>query len=124
MPLVVLDDTTLNAGADDAVSFRSLSADSKEMVELGLSQRNKMRILSGQPTYASVDAMIDAYMDFEARQKGMTRDAAEAEVLRYLQREALLSEGSLSGDAQDYATFGFLAVLLMGILFSVLTKQV
>ena len=39
-------------------------------------------------------------MHAQGKEKGMSRDEAESEVLRYLQREALLSEGNLSGDAQ------------------------
>ena len=61
-------------------------------------------------------------MEYEGKEKGLSLAECESEVLRFLQRRALLSEGALDGDAQDYATFGLLAVLLAGAGFA-LAKQ-
>ena len=55
-------------------------------------------------------------MEYEAREKGMSRAEAESEVLRYLQRRALLEEGGFDAkDPQTVVTFGLLAILLLGI---------
>ena len=70
------------------------------MVLAALEQRNKERILSGLPTYPSVEGMVESYMEFEGAAKGMSLLEAEDEVVRYLQRRALADEGGLDGDGQ------------------------
>jgi hypothetical protein len=58
------------------------------VVLAALEQRNKERILSGLPTYPSVEGMVESYMEFEGAAKGMSLLEAEDEVVRYLQRRA------------------------------------
>jgi len=102
---------------DDAlVSLDSISDEFMAQVEASLVDRNKERILSGLPKYESISAMVDAYEEFEAREKGMSRAEAESEVLRYLQRRALMSEGGFSSsDPQDVVTFVLLGALVLGV---------
>ena len=111
------------ADADEGlISYDTLSDDFKAVIDLQLAERNKERILSGQPKYESIADFAAAYMEYEGNEKGLSLAECESEVLRFLQRRALLSEGALDGDAQDYATFGLLAVLLAGAGFA-LAKQ-
>ena len=111
------------ADADEGlISYDTLSDDFKAVIDLQLAERNKERILSGQPKYESIADFAAAYMEYEGKEKGLSLAECESEVLRFLQRRALLSEGALDGDAQDYATFGLLAVLLAGAGFA-LAKQ-
>ena len=48
-----------------------------------LAERNKERILEGNPKYESVDAMIEAYQEFEGNEKGLSRAQCEDQVLRF-----------------------------------------
>jgi|EP00908_Phaeocystis_cordata_P002856 hypothetical protein len=89
-----------------------------QVVLRALEQRNKMRILSGMPRYESVQDMVEAYMDFEGKEKGMSMEECEDEVVRYLQRQALLDDGGFDGDPQDYITLGLLALLVGGIAYA------
>jgi hypothetical protein len=59
-------------------------------------------------------------MEFEGSKKGLTRAEAESEVLRYLQRKSLMDEGAMEGDAQDYVTFGLLALVMFGAAYGAL----
>ena len=43
---------------------------------MALAQRNKERVLAGESKYEDVDAMIDAYVEFEGEQKSMSRQGA------------------------------------------------
>lgn len=107
--------------ADDSlIQFSTLSEDYQKVVLAALEQRNKERILSGNPVYPSIEGMVESYMEFEGTEKGMSLLEAEDEVVRYLQRKALLDEGGLDGDAQEYFTFGLLALLIGGIAYAVI----
>ena len=105
---------------DDLILFDTLSKDYQTVVLAALEQRNKMRILSGMPRYESIQAMVDAYMEFEGAEKGLSAEEAEDEVVRFLQRQALLDEGGLDGDPQELVTFGLLAALIGGIAYATL----
>jgi hypothetical protein len=59
-----------------------------QVVLAALEQRNKERILSGNPVYPSIEGMVESYMEFEGTEKGMSLLEAEDEVVRYLQRKA------------------------------------
>lgn len=65
-------------------------------------------------------------MEFEGREKGMSQAECENEVLRYLQRKALMDEGSFDGwsDPQTVVTFGLLAALLIGISSNFVQQQI
>lgn len=89
---------------------------------MALIDRNKMRILEGQPKYEDVEAMIDAYVEYEGREQGLTRAQCEDAVLRFLQRQALLSEGGADfSDPQTIVTFGLLAAIVLGAGYQLLT---
>lgn len=62
---------------------------------------------------------MDAYEVLGA-EKGWTREEAESEVVRYLQRKSLAVEGGV-GDGlggQDYASFGLLALLITTVVYN------
>ena len=46
-----------------------------------------------------------------------------AQVLRYLQRKSLMDEGAMTGDPQDYVTFGLLALVVVGAAYGALQQQ-
>jgi len=112
-----------SAASDESlVTLSEISPEYLALCEKSLEDRNKERILSGLPKYESIDAMIDAYMDFEGKDKGLSQAQAENEVLRYLQRRALLSEGGADlSDPQTIVTFGLAALLLGSIVFNQLS---
>ena len=58
---------------------------------------------------------MDAYEVLGA-EKGWTREEAESEVVRYLQRQSLAIEGGVGG--QDYGSFGLLAVLFATVAYN------
>ena len=97
------------------ISWASLDNTAQQMIEMALADRNKERILAGEPKYESVQAMVDAYVAFEGEEKGMSRAQCEDAVLRFLQRKALLSEGGADmSDPQTIVTFALLALILVG----------
>lgn len=102
------------AEPDGLVARATMSAEYLTMVEGALAQRNKERILAGQPVYEDLQAMINSYIEFEGRDKGMSDAACEDAVIRYLQRKALLDEGGYEGDPQELVTFALLGALLLG----------
>uniref|UniRef100_A0A7S0HYC8 Uncharacterized protein n=1 Tax=Phaeocystis antarctica TaxID=33657 RepID=A0A7S0HYC8_9EUKA len=108
------------AVSDSLIQFSTLSDDYKKVVLAALEQSNKGRILSGMPVYPSVEGMVESYMEYEGTEKGMSLLEAEDEVVRYLQRKALLDEGGLDGDAQEYFTFGLLALLIGGVAYALI----
>ena len=57
-------------------------------------------------------------MEFEGNNRGMSVTEAEDEVVRYLQRQALMDEGGLEGDPQEVVTFALLAFLIGGIAYA------
>ena len=121
------DEVKYPRGPDGSVliTFQSLDKTGKEMINMALDDRNKARILAGEPKYESLDAMIDAYMAFEGESKGMSRQQCEDEVLRFLQKQYLLSEGGADfKDPQTIVTFGLLALIVLGGGFRVATGEV
>ncbi len=68
---------------------------------------------------------VEAYVDFEGREKGMSQAECEDEVLRFLQRKSLMEEGSFDGwkDPQTVVTFGLLAALVVGISRNFVSQQ-
>ena len=102
------------------LSFDSLSDEDRKVVEDSLSMRNKERILSGQSKYADVADMTTTYMNWEGKERGLTLEEAEDEVVRYLMERQSGAElaGGLSGgfDPQEVVTFGLLIALLAGVV--------
>ena len=84
----------------------------KRSVEAALATRNTERQLEGKPPYESLEAMVEAYQQYEGDDLGLSREACEDEVLNYLSRKALADEGALDGSPQDYIGFGLLALLV------------
>ena len=100
----------------ELISYDSMADEFRIQIDGAFKVRNKERILSGLPKYESINAMVTAYQEFEANEKGMSRAEAEDEVLRYLQRKALMDEGGFDGDPQTVLTFVLLALLVGGAL--------
>ena len=77
------------------ITFASLDETAKFSIETAFADRNRERILEGQPKYESIEGMIDAYVEFEGpdTEKNLSRAQCEDAVMRFLQRKALLSEG-------------------------------
>ena len=105
------------------VLYSDLDETYKVMVAKSLDERNKERILSGLPVYEDIPAMVRAYMEYEGEKEGMTLAEAESEVIKYLQRRALLEEGNLDGDPQTILTFVLLAAVLVGAAYNLITGQ-
>ena len=107
------------------ITWASLDKTGQDMINMALSQRNKERVMAGESKYEDVDAMIEAYVEFEGAQKNMSRQECEDAVLRFLQRRALLSEGGADmSDPQTIVTFALLAVIVVGALFNLATGNV
>lgn len=107
------------------ITYKSLDKTGAEMINSALVQRNKERMLAGEPKYEDLDAMIDAYMEFEGKEKGLSRQQCEDAVLRFLQKQALLMEGGADfKDPQTIVTFALLALIVVGAGFNVATGQV
>ena len=62
------------------ISLDSISPSYAAEVEAAFVQRNKERVMSGQPKYKDIADMVTKYMEFEGSEKGMTRAEAESEV--------------------------------------------
>jgi len=105
------------------ISYAEISDEFKPLVNVALSKLDTYRALSGKPKYETVDGMIDSYVqEASAAGLGWTREEAESEVVRYLQRRALADEGGIDGDGQDKAAFALLA-LLIGLVSSLLAQK-
>eukprot|EP00325_Prymnesiales_sp_UTEX-LB-985_P029622 CAMPEP_0174719822 /NCGR_PEP_ID=MMETSP1094-20130205/32064_1 /TAXON_ID=156173 /ORGANISM="Chrysochromulina brevifilum, Strain UTEX LB 985" /LENGTH=171 /DNA_ID=CAMNT_0015920199 /DNA_START=15 /DNA_END=530 /DNA_ORIENTATION=- len=117
-PMLTADDATAKAPLDDMrlATLASLDAAGRAAVDEALDLRNRERILSGLPTYPDVEAMVEAYKEFEGRDKGMTVEECEDSVVRYLQRQSLMSEGA--ADIKDPQTL-FSLLLLAALVISV-----
>ena len=118
--MMMSDDGVMEVSAEGGegkalITLASISGDYRRSIEGALEVRNKERLLSGLEKYDSVQAMIDAYVEFEGRDKGMSVAACEDAVLRYLNRKAMLEEGAMEGDAQETVTFGLAALLIFGV---------
>ena len=87
-----------------------------------LVKRDRARLLNGQPKYETVEGMIEAYVEL-GKPKGWTREEAESEVVRYLQRQALRSEGGLDGSAQDTPTFVLLGLAVVSLVYGIATRE-
>jgi hypothetical protein len=102
------------------ITLASLDDSGMAMIDMALAQRNKERILSGEPKYENVDAMIDSYVEYEGRAKEMSRAQCEDAVLRFLQRRALLMEGGADlSDPQTVVTFALLAAIVLGAGYNI-----
>ena len=115
------------------VTIESLSSDYRLQMEAALEERNKERILTGQPRYEDIEDMVTKYQEFEGEKLGMSRAEAEdavqrpylasgiwpaagsggaracllgPQVLSYLQKKALMDEGAYSGDPQEAPSAG------------------
>lgn len=105
------------------ITLASLDESAIASLEMALAERNKVRVLEGKEKYADIDAMIDAYMDYEGEEKGMSRAQCEDQVVRFLQRSALLSEGGADmKDPQTIVTFALLALIVVGGAGQILTN--
>ncbi len=82
------------------VTYASLDDTGREMIEMALVQRNKERMLAGEPKYESVEAMVDAYVVFNGKEKGLSRAQCEDVVMRFLHKKALLIEAGDEGQRQ------------------------
>ena len=94
------------------VTIDTISDEYRTTVEAALATRNTERQLEGKPPYESLEAMVEAYQQYEGDDLGLSREACEDEVLNYLSRKALADEGALDGSPQDYIGFGLLALLV------------
>ena len=115
------------------MTIESLSSDYRLQMEAALEERNKERILTGQPRYEDIEDMVTKYQEFEGEKLGMSRAEAEdavqrpylasgtwpaagsggaracllgPQVLSYLQKKALMDEGAYSGDPQEAPSAG------------------
>lgn len=124
--LAMAEPTVAEEEADKTlITLDAISDNYRMQVENALMLRNKERIMSGMPKYESIEAMVEAYIDFEGREKGMSQAECEDEVLRFLQRKSLMEEGSFDGwkDPQTVVTFGLLAALVVGISSNFVSQQ-
>jgi len=123
-----LDDTEVFPVGPDGqtlVTYASLDKTGREVIEIALAQRNRERLLEGQPKYESVQAMVDAYVEFEGDKLGLSRAQCEDEVLRFLQRKGLLMEGGADfKDPQTIVTFGLLALIVVGAASNIASGNV
>ncbi|KAL1519963.1 hypothetical protein AB1Y20_023449 [Prymnesium parvum] len=109
-------DPPLAPREEGLLSLAEISETLRETCEYALRKRNAERKLAGQPEYESLEAMVDAYMEYEGRELGYSRAKCESEVVRFLQRRALLEEGYASWkDPQTVATFLLLAIIVVGL---------
>lgn len=119
------DEKMFPKGPDGKVLITRLSLDKTglEMIDMALQQRNKVRVMEGKPKYEDVDAMIDAYVEYEGEAKGLSRAQCEDEVLRFLQKTALLMEGGADmKDPQTIVTFGLLGALVFGAAYNYISN--
>jgi len=116
------DDSSLEVGGEgvETLRYAALDAIGKEAIDNALKARDRERILEGQPTYGSFEAMVESYKKFEGGEK--TDAQYEDEVLRYLKQRSIMSEGA-DGiyDPQTIVTLVLLAALVLGIGKSLVT---
>mmetsp|Transcript_44832 Transcript_44832/g.144302 ORF Transcript_44832/g.144302 Transcript_44832/m.144302 type:complete len:164 (-) Transcript_44832:248-739(-) len=106
------------------VTIESLSSDYRLQMEAALEERNKERILTGQPRYEDIEDMVTKYQEFEGEKLGMSRAEAEDAVLSYLQKKALMDEGAYSGDPQEVITFVLLGALVVGVGYNLIVNGI
>ncbi|KAL3898845.1 MAG: hypothetical protein SGPRY_012760, partial [Prymnesium sp.] len=99
------------------ISLAEASEEFRGACELALAARNEERLLEGKQPYPSIEAMIDAYMEFEGAGLGYSRARCESDVLRYLQKRSLMDEGKLDwSDPRTFLSFGLLSFIAVGLL--------
>ena len=104
------------------IRLADLEPEFQDLVQAALVRRDRARLLNGQSKYETVEGMIDAYVEL-GKPKGWTREEAESEVVRYLQRQALRAEGGLDGSAQDTPTFVLLGLAVVSLVYGLVSKQ-
>ena len=104
------------------IRLADLEPEFQDLCRAMLVKRDRARLLEGKPKYETVEGMIEAYVEL-GKPKGWTREEAESEVLRYLQRQALRSEGGLDGSAQDTPTFVLLGLALVSLVYGIATRE-
>ena len=91
-------------------------------MQAALLRRDRARLLNGQDKYETVEGMVEAYVEL-GKPKGWTREEAESEVVRYLQRQVLRAEGGLDGSAQDTPTFVLLGLAIASLVYGLASKE-
>jgi len=115
--IIRLDGSAASDSEKGLVTLASLDINSRDILDFELNERNKERFLEGKSQYDSIEAMIKEYVDFEGRDKGMSYAECEDQVLRYLQKRALLSEGADGlTDPQTILTLFLLGALILGVV--------
>jgi hypothetical protein len=104
------------------IRLADLEPEFQDLCRAMLVRRDRARLLNGQSKYESVEGMIEAYVEL-GKPKGWTREEAESEVVRYLQRQALRSEGGLDGSAQDTPTFVLLGLAIAALVYGIISKE-
>ena len=104
------------------IRLADLEPEFQDLCRAMLVKRDRARLLEGKPKYETVEGMIEAYVEL-GKPKGWTREEAESEVVRYLQRQALRSEGGLDGSAQDTPTFVLLGLALASLVYGIATRE-
>jgi len=93
------------------ITYAGISPEMRILVDEAFTKRNRERTMTDKAAYESIDSMIEAYVEIGAEQS-WTRLDAESEVVRFLQRRALVNEGGFTGAPQDYAAQVMLVLLL------------
>ena len=77
------------------ITYASLDERARFDLEGALEERNRERLLAGQPKYDDINAMIAAYIEYEGpgTDANLTEQQCEDAVLRFLQRKSLMMEG-------------------------------
>ena len=104
------------------IRLADLEPEFQDLCRAMLVRRDRARLLNGQSKYETVEGMIEAYVVL-GKPKGWTREEAESEVVRYLQRQALRSEGGLDGSAQDTPTFVLLGLAIASLVYGIVSKE-
>mmetsp|Transcript_32302 Transcript_32302/g.76934 ORF Transcript_32302/g.76934 Transcript_32302/m.76934 type:complete len:172 (-) Transcript_32302:114-629(-) len=104
------------------IRLADLEPEFQDLCQAMLVRRDRARLLDGKSKYETVEGMIEAYVEL-GKPKGWTREEAESEVVRYLQRQALRSEGGLDGSAQDTPTFVLLAFAIGALVYGIVSKE-
>ena len=118
-----LDESAAATGEDEKklVTMASLQGESLDLLKYTLTQRNKERILEGKEQYENIEAMIEEYMNFEGKDKDMSYADCEDAVLWYLQRKAIMAEGTDGlTDPQTLITLVLLVGLIIGVVSNAL----
>jgi len=104
------------------ITFDSLSPEFQKLCSELLVKRDRVRVMNGQPKYETVQGMIDAYAEL-GLVKGWSREEAESEVVRFLQRRVLQDEGGNDGEGMDTAAFAMLGLNGAIIVYATAVNQ-